>query len=83
MLGTGGDTDGNEGTITTPGCQGNRDHAGGGKPPPPMIPPVQHNGDLEGYERAVSEHHSVCQWGGAEETAAVRGGDTGDLRESL
>ena len=56
---TGGDADGYEGTLHSPTCQVNRDHTGGGKPPSPIVPPVQHNGALEGSEWAARHHLSV------------------------
>ena len=40
MLGTGGNTDGDEGIIPPPTCQGHCDHNGGGKTPPYLVTPV-------------------------------------------
>ena len=63
VSGKGSEADGNAGPLSTPACQGNRDHPGGGKPPPPTVPLVRHAGALEGVERLAYYHRSVCQRG--------------------
>ena len=56
---------------------------GWGKPTPPTVPPVIHDGTLEGPERVACHHHSVCQGGREEEMADDRRGYSGESREVL
>ena len=55
MSGMGGDTH----TLPPQACQGHRDHPRVGQLPPTKVPPVQFDGDLEGFERAAYDHRSV------------------------
>ena len=80
---TGGDADSDEGKIPTRACKGHRDHTGGGQPHPPTANPVRYSGAMEGSEKVSPNHLLVNQWGGTEETAVGRRGDTGERGEGL
>ena len=83
VSGTGNDADGDAGPLPTPACTGHCDHTEGGQLSPPTVPPVQHYGALEGYERVTSYHLSVRQGGGTEETADGRRVDVLERRVVL
>ena len=54
-----------------------------GIPPPPTVTPMRHDGDMEGLKWAARHHRSVCQRGGAEETAVGRKEYLGERGEGL
>ena len=53
VSGTGSNADGDAVTLPTPACPGKRDHAGGVKPTPHTVPPVQHDGGMEGSKHVI------------------------------
>ena len=83
MPGPSGDKDGNAGALPAPACLRHRGHYGGGKPPPPTVFLMQHSVPPARPERQAPGHGSVCQGSRAEEAAARRGGDDGELGAGL
>ena len=83
MPGPSGDKDGNAGAIPAPACPRHRGNYEGGKPPPPTVRLMRHASHLAGAERQAPCRNPVCQRPVAEETAACRGGDKGELGEGI
>ena len=81
VSGTGGDADNDTVSFLPLACTGYLHNIGGGKPSPPMVPLIQHIGDL-GCTEWEAPHHCQVRQGGREEAPTAGGGrDTGEYIE--
>ena len=77
------DADGDEGALLAPAFQGHCGDPGGGQPPLSMVPPVWHDGDMEGPEWDAQAHVTVNLGSGAEETTIISRGGEGGHRQGF